>query len=97
MDISFQKDHTELNIACWDAIEAKRFRNTLFSEHQEIDLSSLDAVAAIELLQKTSIKNKKLYAKNQREQIQGRLVALDINSYGAFERSAAPSYKVRYK
>ena len=34
VDISFEKDHTEVNVACWDATVARNLRHALLCEHQ---------------------------------------------------------------
>eukprot|EP01121_Diplochlamys_sp_Union-15-3_P006615 TRINITY_DN17111_c0_g1_i1.p1 TRINITY_DN17111_c0_g1~~TRINITY_DN17111_c0_g1_i1.p1 ORF type:complete len:272 (+),score=42.97 TRINITY_DN17111_c0_g1_i1:54-869(+) len=96
VDISFQKDHTELNISIWDNATAKSLRNQLFSEHLHKDSSSLDAVEAVKTFQSIAIDNRKRFKENN--SLQGHAFALDVSNYGdEFPHFVIPSYQPRLK
>lgn len=44
VDISFEKDHTEVNVACWDAPTARSLRHSLLCEHRKLSGSAAQAM-----------------------------------------------------
>lgn len=93
MDISFEKDHTELNFAVWDDAVSRSVLNQLITEHtnKRVDgnyhrelchdhSAELDDVEALKVLKETAIANRNQMMTGK--PLHSHVFALDIINYG---------------
>lgn len=81
VDISFLRDHTELNVQFWDAAVAMDLLRKLTSEHTGQSLKkSLSATETLKILAESATQNRE--RRRTREPLSGFIYKLDPRSYG---------------
>lgn len=81
VDLSMEKDHTELNISVWDKPAARRFLADLVHEHSGVDTSGMSDVEMVATLQRVAKANGQ--ALRARKPLTGHAFALDPLTYGS--------------
>ncbi len=80
VDLSFEKDHTELNVSVWGPLVAKTLQSQLIEEHTNEDTSKMDPKDVFGFLLKTAANNRSLFLQGK-SGFKGNLIALDPALY----------------
>lgn len=81
VDLSFERDHTELNASVWSAKSARSLFLDLAAEHTGENLSAMDGKSALAYLARVATQNREHLLK--KEPIHGNLYAVDAEQYCA--------------
>ena len=80
VDLSFDRDHTELNVGVWDEEVASQLQTQLIEEHTNLDTSQLSAKNLFETLKAVATNNRELYLAGKLG-LKGNLFAIDPEKY----------------
>jgi phosphatidylserine/phosphatidylglycerophosphate/cardiolipin synthase-like enzyme len=80
VDLSLEKDHTELNASVWSTSEATSLRHRLFEEHVGVNVSSLTPKESFEVFQKRARENAALLA--AKKELICHAYEMDPDTYG---------------
>ena len=79
VDISFEKDHTEVNISVWDEPTARNLFNTLILEHIDENVSNMSGKEALSLFTELALQNRVKFF--NKAKLKGHAFAINPETY----------------